>query len=71
MREMIGRLDEIAGQLKRIGDALEALSVMAKEERENFPPNTPIKRKEKDKQLPTRACACASQGVREVQEALR
>ena len=45
MEEMIGRLDEIAGQLKRIGDALEALSVGAKEGKETFPPTTPYKEK--------------------------
>ena len=55
MEEMIGRLDEIAGQLKRIGDALEALSVGAKEGKETFPPNTPYKEKGESIEINTNA----------------
>ena len=64
MEEMIGRLDEIAGQLKRIGDALEALSVGAKEGKETFPPTTPYKEKGEVCPSPdTNAHACACEGM--------
>ena len=64
MREMIGRLDEIAGQLKRIGDALEALSVVAKEGKETFPPNTPYKEKGENNNNNPRARARAKAFVK-------
>ena len=45
MNKMIGRLDEIAGQLERIACALEELVRTSKEGKETFPPNTPYKEK--------------------------
>ena len=40
-------LGEIAGSLERIACALEELVRTAKEGKETFPPNTPIKKREK------------------------